>query len=134
MIVDASALVAIVRNESDSPRYLEALENTGSARISAATLFEATQVVDGFGSEKMSRAFDQLIRLSGIEVVPFEAEHASVARDARTRFGKGSGHPACLNFGDCMSYATAYVADEPLLFKGDDFAQTDLRPAVATSA
>lgn len=130
MIVDASALVAIVRNESDSGRYLAALENSGSPRISAATLFEATQVVDGFGSEKMSRALDQLIRLAGIELVPFEAEHAAVARDARIRFGKGSRHPARLNFGDCMSYATAYIADEPLLYKGNDFSQTDIASAL----
>lgn len=126
MIVDASALVAIVRREADAESYLRALDGAESPRISAATLFEAAQVIDGSGSEVMSRAFDQIVRLSGIEIVPFEAEHAAVARDARARFGKGSGHPAHLNFGDCMTYATAYVADEPLLFKGNDFSQTDI--------
>lgn len=130
MIVDTSALVAIVRNESDSDRYLEALENSNSARISAATLFETTQVVDGFGSDKMSRALDQLVRLAGIEIIPFEAEHAAIARDARSRFGKGTRHPAHLNFGDCMSYATAFVADEPLLYKGNDFGKTGIATAL----
>ena len=130
MIVDASALVAIVRRESDAESFVAALEDAGSLRMSAATLFEAAQVIDGSGSEIMSRAFDQIVRLAGIEVVPFEAEHAAVARDARARFGKGSGHPARLNFGDCMSYATAYIADEPLLYKGNDFAQTDIASAI----
>lgn len=130
MIVDASALVAIVRREFDAESYVDALEAADSPRISAATLFEAAQVVDGSGSEIMSRAFDQIVRLAAIEIIPFEAEHAAVARDARSRFGKGSGHPARLNFGDCMSYATAYIADEPLLYKGNDFAQTDIAAAI----
>lgn len=130
MIVDASALVAIVRREADAESYLLALDDAESPRISAATLFEAAQVIDGSGSEVMSRAFDQIVRLSGIEIVPFEAEHAAVARDARARFGKGSGHPAHLNFGDCMTYATAYIADEPLLYKGNDFSKTDIASAL----
>lgn len=129
MIVDASALVAILRGEDDARELALAMEDADKLAISAVTLFEAALRLDGEG-ETVARSLDRLVQRSGMEVVPFEAEHATVARDARTRFGRGTGHPARLNFGDCMAYATAYIADEPLLFKGDDFRHTDVRSAI----
>lgn len=129
MMVDASALVAIVRAEDDAEVYLAALGRASEPAIAAPTLLEATLVADGRGPVG-SRRFDQLVAAADLTVVPFTAQHAAVARAAYRDFGRGSGHPARLNFGDCMAYAVASVLGQPLLYKGDDFGHTDIRSAL----
>lgn len=130
MILDTSAIVAIMQDEHDSERYARAIDEAESVRISAATLFETSIVVDGNDDARLSRALDTYVRAAALEVVDFGPEHAAIAREAYRVFGKGSGHRAKLNFGDCFSYALAYAADEPLLFKGDDFIHTDIKSAI----
>jgi ribonuclease VapC len=130
VIVDSSALIAIVRQEPDAEVYARALASTTLRRISAATYVEAGIVADKDRDPVMSRFFDRLVARSHLLVEPFSAEQAAVARQAYRDFGRGSGHPAKLNFGDCLSYALAKVLDEPLLFKGDDFGHTDVVSAL----
>jgi ribonuclease VapC len=126
MIVDTSALVAMLRGETDAARYLESLSRAGGARISAATYVEIAAVIDGQGDPVLSGAVDELLRTFGIQIEPLTEGQARHARVAYQRFGKGSGHPARLNMGDCFSYALAIDLGEPLLFKGQDFALTDI--------
>ncbi|MGN6333857.1 MAG: type II toxin-antitoxin system VapC family toxin [Motilibacteraceae bacterium] len=130
MIVDTSAVIAILREEPDAERYVEALGAAPGAALSAATYVEAAVVVDASGDPVLSARFDELLRVAGIVVEPLTAEHAALARAAYRDFGKGSGHPARLNFGDCFSYALARANDDTLLFKGNDFSHTDVRPAL----
>jgi ribonuclease VapC len=128
MVVDTSALLAILQDEAERRRFNEAIESADARRISAATLVETSIVVDArFGAEGL-RSLDRLIEVAGIEVVPVDLDQARVAREAWRRFGKGR-HAAALNFGDCFSYALASVVHEPLLFKGEDFARTDIARA-----
>lgn len=129
MIVDSSALVAILRNEDDAARFANALANAGTAAMSAVNWVEAAVVVDSARDPVASRRFDELINASEIEVVPVTAAQAALARQAYRDFGRGSGSPAQLNFGDCFAYALATEAREPLLFKGDDFGHTDITAA-----
>jgi ribonuclease VapC len=126
MIVDTSALIAILRQEEDAARFAAALESTSASRVSAATLVE-TGVVAG---QARTEDLRELVRSGAIETIPFDAEHCRAALDGHRRFGKGSGSPARLNLGDCFSYALAKVTGEPLLFKGDDFRHTDVEPAL----
>lgn len=98
--------------------------------MSAATLLELSVVVDAKRDPVRSGRLDELLRSSDVETMDVTAEQAHIARAAYRDFGRGSGHPARLNFGDCFSYALAKVTGEPLLFKGDDFGHTDLRSAV----
>ena len=130
MIVDTSALLAIARGEVDAERYSLAIERSRDISISAGTLFEASIVADRSGDPLVSRLFDQIVRESGANTQPVTAEQARIAREAYRDFGKGSGHPAGLNFGDCFAYALAKERNEPLLYKGDGFAQTDIRSAL----
>ena len=127
MIIDSSAVIAWVKNEPDGPALAAALTAAELPRISAATLLESC-IVAG-----RTRHVDVDDLLAGVEVVPFDARQALVARDAYLRYGKGSGSPARLNLGDCFSYALATVTGEPLLFKGDDFTHTDVTPALELS-
>lgn len=127
MIVDSSAIVAIVREEADGPAIMESILAAPKATMSAANLLETSIVIDGEGSPEVSERLDQMIGMLGIHITPFTANQARIARDAYRRFGKGSGHPARLNFGDCFAYALSVDANEPLLFKGTDFSQTDVR-------
>ncbi len=129
MIVDSSALVAILRNEDDAARFANALANAGTAAMSAVNWVEAAVVVDSARDPVASRRFDELINASEIEVVPVTAAQAALARQAYRDFGRGSGSPAQLNFGDCFAYALTTEAREPLLFKGDDFGHTDITAA-----
>ncbi len=133
MIVDTSALVAIVRNEADKPIFLECLTRAAAAgeaiRISAGTLIELFIVIDRYKDEPASRLLDTLLAELNLEISPVEPELTTIARAANRRFGKGN-HPAKLNFGDCFAYALAKQTGEPLLFKGDDFARTDIVSAV----
>lgn len=128
MIVDASAIIAILRGESDGPDLARALEQAPVRRISAATYVEAAVVTDSNRDPVLSRRFDDLLRDSGITIEPVTAEQAKIAREAYRDFGKGR-HREGLNFGDCFAYALAKVTGEPLLFKGDDFRHTDLETA-----
>jgi ribonuclease VapC len=125
MIVDASAIIAILRGESDGPALALTLEQAPVRRISAATYVEAAIVTDSNRNPVLSRRFDDLLRNSEIVVEPVTLEQAEIAREAYRDFGKGR-HRAGLNFGDCFAYALARVTGEPLLFKGDDFRHTDV--------
>jgi ribonuclease VapC len=130
VIVDASAIVAILRREPEALSLLRALDEAPARRISAASLLETAIVIDGARDAIASRQLDDFCRLMELIVEPVAEAHVRIARDAYRDFGQGSGHPAGLNFGDCFSYALAKVTGEPLLFKGDDFAHTDVTPAV----
>lgn len=132
MIVDSSALVGILYGEPGWRELNDLIESAETVRISAATIFEASIVVDANNDPVLSRKLNDLIHTGQIEIEPFTAEQASIARSAYADYGKGSGHPAGLNFGDCFAYALAYALDEPLLYKGDDFAHTDIRAADET--
>lgn len=131
MIVDTSALVAIAFQEPGHERLAAALADAGSRRISAATLVEFHAVVDRHTSPLTRRRADAVVEAFRIEVEPFTAEQAAVAREAYRDLGRGSGHPARLDLGDTFAYALATVTGEPLLFAGNDFAATDVRPAPA---
>ena len=129
MIVDSSALLAILFNESDAETYARAITNADMCRISAANFVEVAIVVEAQTRASGSRQFDAFFRRAGIVVEPVTEEQAYIARQAYTDFGKGR-HRAGLNFGDCFSYALAKTTGETLLFKGDDFKKTDISSAI----
>ena len=129
MIVDTSALVAILRNEPEAEACARAIESSVIRRVSAANFVEAALIIDASRDPVASRRFDELIKEAQIIIEPVTEAQARIARDAYRDFGKGSGHPARLNFGDCFAYALAKVMSEALLFKGDDFAHTDIKSA-----
>jgi ribonuclease VapC len=131
VIIDSSALLAIMFAESDAAIYAKAIRGARERRVSAANYVETAVVVDGRRDPVISRRFDDLLREASIVIEPFDADQAHVAREAYRDFGRGSGHPARLNFGDCLAYALARCRGEPLLFKGDDFSRTDIIPALA---
>lgn len=122
MIVDTSALVSILTGEADADPLLRCLVATNPVRISAATLFEATTVLDSRTAPQQRRRVDDLLDVARVEVVPFDGAQAALARQAYIDFGRGSGHPASLNLGDCFAYALHRTTGEPLLYKGTDFA------------
>lgn len=126
MIVDTSALIAILKNEPDADLYAEALSRSDRKRISAANFVEAAIVVDSNRDPILSRRLDDLMAIAGVEIEPVCQKQARLARAAYRDYGKGSGHGASLNYGDCFSYALAKVTGEELLYKGDDFTKTDL--------
>ena len=131
MIVDTSALIAILRDEPDAALFARALEQAAPGRLSAASYLEAALVVDSSRSPILSRRFDDLVREAGLVVEPVTYEQARIARQAYRDYGRGSGHPARLNFGDCFAYALARERGETLLFKGEDFRHTDIEPALS---
>lgn len=128
MVIDTSAVLAILLAEDDAGRYARAIQDAMRCRMSAANYLEAALVIDNCGDAVASREFDRFFRRASIAIEPVTQEHAEIARQAYRDFGKGR-HPARLNFGDCLAYALARASDEPLLFKGRDFAQTDIRSA-----
>ncbi len=130
MIVDTSALIAILRAEPEAAACAAAIEGAANRRISVANWLEAAIVIDGSRDPIASRRFDDLVQEAGLVIEPVTEVQARIARDAYRDFGRGSGHPARLNFGDCFAYALARAAGEPLLFKGTDFAHTDIAPAL----
>jgi ribonuclease VapC len=130
MIIDTSAIIAILRNESGAKDCALAIEKTSVRRISAANFVEAALVIDGSRDPIASRRFDEFLKEASIGVDPVTLDQARIARAAYRDFGKGSGHPARLNLGDCFAYALAKAVSEPLLFKGDDFIHTDIVPAL----
>jgi ribonuclease VapC len=129
VIVDTSAIIAILRQEPDARRIAEAIEAAPVRRMSAATYVEVGAVIDGARDPVASRSVDELIAVAGITLEPVTSEQARIAREAYRDFGRGSGHPAGLDFGDCFAYALAKAMGEPLLFKGDDFSRTDVHGA-----
>lgn len=130
MIVDTSALVAVIFGEEHAESILDALAATPEPRISAVSLLEVSIVVDAQHDPILSRFLDDFLTVANLAVEPVTAEHAAIARAAYRDFGRVSGHPAKLNYGDCFSYALAKTSDAPLLFVGDDFTHTDLRAAI----
>lgn len=130
MIVDASAVIAILRDEFDAARYAGAIAAAAVRRISAVNYVEAAAVIDGGRDPIASRRFDDFFRVAKLSIEAVTERHARIAREAYRDFGKGSGHPAGLNLGDCFAYALAKAADEPLLFKGADFSRTDVTSAI----
>ena len=130
MIVDSSALVAILRREPEGVAYARILDENDDLSCSAATYFETAIVVDSRRDPIANLTLDDLIARAGITIEPFTADQARIARQAYRDYGRGSGHKANLNFGDCFAYALARVKREPLLYKGDDFVHTDVRSAV----
>lgn len=128
MIVDSSAVVAILREEPGHERLLRHLARAVAPKIGAPTKLETGMVLVSLLGIRGKTIFARFLQGAGITTMPFDEEHWSVALDAFNRFGKGR-HPAGLNFGDCLTYAIASVADEPLLCVGDDFPQTDLKLA-----
>ncbi|MDE0047854.1 MAG: type II toxin-antitoxin system VapC family toxin [bacterium] len=129
MIIDTSAILAILFGEADATRYEKAIAMGWPRRMSAVALLEAAMVIEGRGGAPAGQALDAVLEKASIELVAVTAEHAIAARRAWRRFGKGN-HPAALNFGDCFAYALAETTGEPLLFKGSDFALTDVRAAL----
>ncbi len=130
MIIDASALIAILRDEADAASCARAIEEAPRRRISAANFLETAIVIDGSRDPIASRRLDDLLREAQVEIMPVTETQARLAREAYRDYGRGSGHPARLNFGDCFAYALARETGEPLLFKGDDFAHTDVTPVL----
>jgi ribonuclease VapC len=130
MIIDASAIIAILRDEPEARSCAKAIASASSCGISAVSYVEAAIVIDGSRDPVASRRFDDLLREAQLVIEPATEAQARIAREAYRDFGKGSGHPAGLNLGDCFSYALAKVTDEPILFKGHDFKHTDLTPVL----
>ena len=130
MIIDSSAIIAILLDEEDSPVYARAIRDARECYLSAATLVEISAVIEHAHGPIVRRRFEDFMELGMIEIVPFDREQAEVARDALRDYGRGSGHPARLNFGDTFAYALARSARMPLLFKGNDFSQTDIASAL----
>lgn len=126
MIVDTSALIAILRKEQGYESFIETLLKTDCVRISAATLLESRMVAN---RDKGLTELEELLATLETEVIPFDQSQAEIAFEGFLRYGKGR-HPAGLNYGDCFSYALAKAYDEPLLFKGDDFPRTDIAAAI----
>ena len=130
MIIDTSALIAILRGEPEGEACARAIESASHRRLSAANFVEAAAVVDANRDPVLSRRFDELLRDAQVLIAPVTEKQARLAREAYRDFGKGSGHPANLNFGDCFAYALAKDLNEPLLFKGDDFVHSDVESAL----
>ena len=126
MIVDTSVLIALLREEPEAERFVSIMiREPGNLKIAAANYLEAAIVTDSNGSELLSARLGELMDFFHIDVIPVSRYHADIARKAYRTYGRGH-HPARLNFGDCFSYALSKASGEPLLFKGDDFAATDI--------
>ena len=125
MVIDTSAVLAILHDEPERRAFNEAIEAADSRSLSVASFVEVSIVIEArFGAEGVGH-LDRLLERAGVTVVPVDLEQGRLARQAWSRFGKGR-HEAGLNFGDCFSYALAQVLGEPLLFKGEDFSRTDV--------
>lgn len=134
MIVDTSAIVAVLRGEPDADGYIAAMSQADSVRISAGTYLESAIVIDANRDPVLSGRLDDLLTAAGVSIEPVTRRQAHIARQAYRDFGRGSGHAAGLNLGDCFAYALARDSREPLLFKGGDFAQTDVMSALESSS
>jgi ribonuclease VapC len=125
MVIDSSALIAILRNEPEGKAFTKVIHGDPVRLVSAVTKLEAGIVAIGLRGADSANDLDRLLAEIGANIIPFDDDQALIARDAFARFGKGR-HPAGLNFGDCASYALAVAEAEPLLFKGTDFGKTDV--------
>ena len=130
IVIDSSALIAILLSEPGHDRFTDEIANADASVIGAPTVLETTQVAISKLGESGRHRVDILIAESQTSVMAFDELQLGYALDAFMRFGRGRGHPAKLNFGDCMAYALAKSLDAPLLYKGDDFAKTDIRSAL----
>jgi ribonuclease VapC len=126
MIVDTSAIIAILKREPEAEAF-ERMIAQEQVAVSAGTLAETYIVAGSHVGERALADVDALLRAADIQIIPFDGGQARIAGDAYGRYGRGSGSSARLNYGDCLSYALAISRDEPLLFKGDDFVHTDVR-------
>jgi ribonuclease VapC len=126
MVIDSSALLAILLNEPERPRYLDLIDESQIRLISAASALESAMIIEHRRGPAGGSEFDIFLHRAAIEMVSVDAEQFSIARQAWRKYGKGR-HPAALNFGDCFAYALAMVSNEPLLAKGFDFQKTDLQ-------
>jgi ribonuclease VapC len=133
MIIDTSALIAIIKGEPEADSIAATIEAADVRRISAATYFEASIVTDGYRNPRLSARFDEIVERTKMVIEPVTAAQAKIARQAYRDYGRGSGHRANLNFGDCFTYALAREKREPVLWKGEDFGHTDLRAAAQHS-
>jgi ribonuclease VapC len=131
MVIDASAIIAILFGQPEAATFAEAIEQDAVRLMSAASVLEAAIVVESGLGDPGARELDLLLYQAGITIVPFSADHLAAARHAFRVFGKGR-HAAALNFGDCFSYALSKSTGEPLLFKGEDFARTDVECCAPT--
>jgi ribonuclease VapC len=130
VIIDSSAVVAILANEHGHEPYVDALQSNTDLRLSAGTYLEIGIVVERHPNRLLARTFDQLLVAADIRIEAVTEQQARIARAAYRDFGRGSGHPARLNFGDCFAYALAIDQGESLLYRGDDFSHTDVRSAL----
>lgn len=128
MIVDSSAIIAILLEETGHESLVRRLLATERKGVAASALFESLIVLAGRTSRSALEVLERFVQQFDLTVIPFSSDHWRAASAAFLRFGKGR-HPAALNFGDCMSYATAKLADRPLLYVGEDFGKTDVRAA-----
>ena len=126
MILDSSVLIAILRGEPEAAAFAATIQRIAERRISAVNYVEAAVVSDKSRDPIARHRFDELVQEIGLTVEAVTWQQARIAREAYRDFGRGSGHPARLNFGDCFAYALAKDLAEPLLFKGEDFSQTDV--------
>jgi ribonuclease VapC len=131
LVVDSSAWVAILRNEPDAQAFLEVIADANTVHLSVAAYVEVGAVIDRAGDPVISRRFDELLVLFDVVLEAVTASQGQVAREAYRDFGRGSAHPARLNYGDVFSYALATELRVPLLFKGNDFTHTDVIDARA---
>lgn len=129
MIIDTSAIIAILAGEPDAADYAQKIEQDPTPRIGTPALLEASIVLTRWFGEAADVALDAFVRESGAEIIAFDFPQLRAAQSAYRQYGKGR-HPAGLNFGDCMSYALAKACDEALLYKGQDFSQTDIHSAI----
>lgn len=128
IVCDTSAIIAILKEEPESPEMQEALAARSPVYLPAAVYLEAAMVAHGLRIGRLE--LDAIVEAAGMTFIPMDEPITRLAADAFVKFGKGTGHPAQLNFGDCISYATARHLDCPLLFKGDDFRHTDVKVAL----
>jgi len=129
VIVDTSAIVAVTPGEPDADRCMNVMRRASERRISAGNLLEAYMVIDGVENPVLSQKLDAILTSLRLVIEPVTLEQIQIARQAFRRYGKGSGHPARLNYGDCFAYSLARFLNEPLLFIGNDFAHTDIASA-----
>lgn len=129
MILDTSALLAVLLNEPERATFVACIESEPVRRVSAASVLEASMVLEARFGPAAEGDLDLFLHRASIEIVPFDQDQLAIARSAFRRYGKGR-NPAGLNFGDCISYGLARAMDEPLLFKGADFPATDIRSAL----
>jgi ribonuclease VapC len=131
MVIDSSALIALLLAEPEADAFVAVVAGSSSRSISAGSYLETTIVMLARSGPDAPEKVDRLLAELSIAIVPFTRDQADLAITAYRQYGKGSGHPASLNFGDCFTYALAKLTDEPVLFKGNDFSLTDMRVASA---